>query len=337
MLIPEFWAEARVRHRGTDARGRNRQWTVRRFGWSQFSQADAEAMAQQRADAALQRIMAGESLPRREAKVPYNSADGLPIREEVLERLEHGAVVTRNSYGAHCLNTPDVLFADLDFEPDLRAGAIIALIMVTVIVLGLTIWRFGALHAVGVTLVSFMLFGVLAWRRQRTQSAHRERWFAEAQRRVEASAQADPQALLDDTWYRLQPLGTEGQGTSARPDSEPYKVDQLAIPFGAGLKFNFGRIDMQVEWGLRRTYTDYIDDVSGTYVDNDLLAFENGPLAALLADPSGIEAIGLSNTGHARGDVNTRDWYQYTGLSITYIISRFSDCDEQYNWMRRKH
>ena len=74
---------------------------------------------------------------------------------------------------------------------------------------------------------------------------------------------ADPQALLDDTWYRLQPLGTEGQGTSARPDSEPYKVDQLAIPFGAGLKFNFGRIHMQVEWGLRRTYTDYIDDVSG--------------------------------------------------------------------------
>ncbi|MCB1627433.1 MAG: hypothetical protein KDI48_06860 [Xanthomonadales bacterium] len=224
MLIPEFWAEARVRHRGTDARGRNRQWTVRRFGWSQLSQADAEAMAQKRADSALQRIVAGESLPRREAKVPYNSADGLPIREEVLERLEHGAVVTRNSYGAHCLNTPDVLFADLDFEPDLRAGAIIALIMVTVIVLGLTIWRFGALHAVGVTLVSFMLFGVLAWRRQRTQSAHRERWFAEAQRRVEASAQADPQALL--ALYRT-PMGLRVLALHRQFDPDSTEVAEL--------------------------------------------------------------------------------------------------------------
>jgi hypothetical protein len=88
---------------------------------------------------------------------------------------------------------------------------------------------------------------------------------------------------------------------------------------------------------MRRTGTDYIDDVSGTYVDNDLLAFENGPLAALLADPSGIDDIpGLTNTDRARGDSNTRDWYNYTGFTITYVISRFSDCEEQYDWMRRK-
>jgi hypothetical protein len=146
---------------------------------------------------------------------------------------------------------------------------------------------------------------------------------------------ADPQAQLDDTWYRLQPLGTEGQGTSA-VGGETYKVDRMSLPFGAGLKFNFGKVDVQVEWGMRRTWTDYIDDVSGTYVDNAVLAAENGPLAAALADRSGLAAVGFNNTGQARGDVNTRDWYQYTGLSITYIISRFSDCDEQYNWMRKR-
>lgn len=146
---------------------------------------------------------------------------------------------------------------------------------------------------------------------------------------------ADPQAQLDDTWYRLQPLGTEGQGTSAG-GAETYKVDQMSLPFGAGLKFNFGRVDLQVEWGIRRTWTDYIDDVSGTYVDNAVLAAENGPLAAALADRSGLAVTGFNNTGQARGDMNTRDWYQYTGLSITYIISRFSDCDEQYNWMRKR-
>lgn len=148
---------------------------------------------------------------------------------------------------------------------------------------------------------------------------------------------AAPQALVDDTWYDLQPLGTEGQGTSARPGSDVYAVDNICIPFGAGFKWNVGRLDFQLEWGLRRTYTDYIDDVSGTYVDRDLLALENGPLAATLADPSlqGQQPV-YPNAGRARGDADTRDWYQYTGLSITYIISRFSDCDEQYNWMRKR-
>lgn len=142
----------------------------------------------------------------------------------------------------------------------------------------------------------------------------------------------NPQAQLDDTWYDLQPLGTEGQGTSSR-GGEAYKRDLLSIPFGGGFKLNAGRVDLQLEWGLRRTYTDYIDDVSGTYMDNDLLAFENGPLAAQLADPS---ALADTNTDRARGDANTRDWYLYSGLTITYIISRFSDCEEQYNWMKRK-
>lgn len=147
---------------------------------------------------------------------------------------------------------------------------------------------------------------------------------------------ANPQAQLDDTWYDLVQLGTEGQGTSN--GGEPYKVDLMSIPFGAGFKFNLGRVDIQVDWGLRRTWTDYIDDVSGTYYDNARLAFENGPLSAQLADRSGLEdAIpGHSNTGRSRGDPNTRDWYVYSGVSITYIISRFSDCEEQYNWMKRK-
>lgn len=147
---------------------------------------------------------------------------------------------------------------------------------------------------------------------------------------------ANPQAQLNDTWYSLQQLGTEGQGTSAR-DTEAYKIDQVSLPFGAGLKFNFGRLDMQLEWGLRRTYTDYIDDVSNTYVDNDLLAVENGPLAAAFGDRSGLNELpGYSNADRARGDRNTRDWYSYSGISFTYILSRFSDCDAQYNWMRNK-
>ena len=147
----------------------------------------------------------------------------------------------------------------------------------------------------------------------------------------------NPKAQLDDTWYELQPLGTEGQGTTARGNSEGYKLDQIGIPIGAGIKVNLGRVDLQAEWGIRRTYTDHIDDVSGTYVDLDLLAFENGPLSASLADRSPLVGVpGYNSADRARGDSGTRDWYVYSGLTVTYIISRFSDCDEQYNWMKRK-
>ena len=142
----------------------------------------------------------------------------------------------------------------------------------------------------------------------------------------------NPQALLDDTWYDLQQLGTEGQGTTK--GGESYKLDQIGLPFGAGLKFNLGKLDVQMEWGLRRTWTDYIDDVSGTYASNALLMFESGDLTAQLADRSDLRESEF-NTGRARGDSQTRDWYQYTGLTVTYIITRFTECDELYQKMNR--
>lgn len=108
MLVPRYWAEARLQHR----EGR-RTVTVRRFGWSDESEAQAQAHAEARAREALDRVLAGETLPRRERRVAYNGAEGMPIREEIVER--HGeAVITRNGYGALCLNTPDLLFADID-------------------------------------------------------------------------------------------------------------------------------------------------------------------------------------------------------------------------------
>ena len=110
MIVPNYWAEARAQSR----RG-GKQVTVRRFGWSETSEAEAQAMADARAAEALQKILAGGKAGRREPKVAYNGADGVPIREEVVAR--HGdAVVTRNGYGARCLNTPDIVFADVDYR-----------------------------------------------------------------------------------------------------------------------------------------------------------------------------------------------------------------------------
>jgi hypothetical protein len=144
----------------------------------------------------------------------------------------------------------------------------------------------------------------------------------------------NPQGLLDDTWYDLQPLGTEGQGTSA--GGEPYSLDVMSIPFGVGFKFALtDKLDLGLEWGLRRTYTDYLDDVSGVYVDNAQLAFETGPLTAALADPSVLRETGF-NTGRARGDGKTVDWYQYSGLSLSWRLTSFTECDAIWDRMRNK-
>lgn len=152
MIVPDFWAEARRQHRA-----QGRQVTVRRFGWSTVSAQDAAAMAERRADEALSRLLAGEKLPRREAKVPYNGAAGVPIREEVLER--HGEdVITRNAYGARCLNTPDALFADVDFAlPPARGHFMAALAVLAVLsVAAGVVWGSGGLVA-GLLVVSVIM------------------------------------------------------------------------------------------------------------------------------------------------------------------------------------
>ncbi len=122
MLVPRYWAEHRIQLR----EGRGPQTTIRRWGWSGESQVAADNHARERAEAVAAEVRAGRKLSfaeRRERKVAYNGADGLPIREEVLsEHPDLDAVVTRNQYGAHCLNVRDVLFADVDLEPDIAQG-----------------------------------------------------------------------------------------------------------------------------------------------------------------------------------------------------------------------
>lgn len=110
MNIPTYWAEARLQHKT-----RARQVTVRRWGWSDVSQGEAVAHAESRAQEALQAILAGKRLTRLEHASSYHGAQGLPIREEVVKRFGE-LVITRNAYGALCLNTPNVLFADVDFR-----------------------------------------------------------------------------------------------------------------------------------------------------------------------------------------------------------------------------
>lgn len=110
MIVPQYWAEGRIQHKKD-----GKQVTVRRFGWADESQEAAQEMADVRTEEALRKILSGKKLDKTEPKIPYNGADGVPIREEIVER---GGVniLTRNSYGALCINTPDVFFIDVDYS-----------------------------------------------------------------------------------------------------------------------------------------------------------------------------------------------------------------------------
>ena len=92
-----------------------------------------------------------------------------------------------------------------------------------------------------------------------------------------------PEAEIDGIWYELQPMGTEGQGTTGRW-AKRYATTGFAIPFGFGFKWNLGRFSaLNIEWGMRRTWTDHLDDVAGYYASLAVLEEEAGPLSELLS------------------------------------------------------
>lgn len=194
MIVPQFWAEARaVRRR---ARGQS-QIVVRRFGWSDVSQEEAQEFADARAQDALQRIAAGNAeLPRLERKRAYNGAVGVPIREEILQR--HGdTIITRNIYGAHCLNTPDVFFADIDFDegPSGRfmAGTIIALVTLAI---GFATWHRSVGKGLGLGVVAVFAGTVFTHLFLRASLLLRGGAKAVAHRRIKAFIRRNPEWLL---------------------------------------------------------------------------------------------------------------------------------------------
>ncbi len=80
-----------------------------------------------------------------------------------------------------------------------------------------------------------------------------------------------PQTQLDGEWIDLQPLSLEGQGFKEYPDRKPYKLTQIYIPINVGFKYYIDN-KWAVSTGMlmRKTFTDYIDDISTTYVDPQL-------------------------------------------------------------------
>ena len=122
----------------------------------------------------------------------------------------------------------------------------------------------------------------------------------------------------------LKPLSTEGQGLTGYPGRKPYSLTQIAIPFGGGVKFAIND-DLRVglEIGVRKLFTDYFDDISKDYVDqNDLLAAK-GQLAVDMAYRGDEIAGGDPNypqKNAQRGSPKHNDYYYFTGIHLTYRL-----------------
>ena len=119
----------------------------------------------------------------------------------------------------------------------------------------------------------------------------------------------------DGKWHALQPLGTEGQGIV--PTREKYNRIAVAIPVGVGLTYLLNRYwAVGFELGARYTFTDYIDDVSTTYVDPSIF---DDPMAAYYSDPS-LPGWQGSSARNQRGDNISNDFYMFLTINASYKI-----------------
>lgn len=138
----------------------------------------------------------------------------------------------------------------------------------------------------------------------------------------------NPKTRYEGEWVELQPLGTEGQGLEGEPDK--YSLYQPAIPMGIGYRFGIGRkYRIGLEIGYRKTFTDYLDDVSTDYYNNDRLREIRGDKAADLADPSkgdissytdGTYTYDPTAAGMQRGNPEDDDAYIFTMISFSWKI-----------------
>jgi len=121
----------------------------------------------------------------------------------------------------------------------------------------------------------------------------------------------------------LRSLSTEGQNLPEYPDRKMYSLNQISIPFGGGIHFAVTEnITLGYEIRMHKTFTDYLDDVSKSYVDQATLLRERGQQSVDFA----FRGDELKNPlpypadGTKRGGPEFQDWFYFTGLTVSIRI-----------------
>lgn len=137
----------------------------------------------------------------------------------------------------------------------------------------------------------------------------------------------DPYAYYRGQKVSLRELGTEGQGNPAYPDRKPYSSMGICLPFGVGMKYAINdRMNLGFEVTHRFTNTDYLDDVSKTYVGAD--KFPPGPdgeptLAQRLQDRSYETGDLIGIEGRQRGLPNQKDQYIIAEVTFSFNLTSY--------------
>jgi len=161
----------------------------------------------------------------------------------------------------------------------------------------------------------------------------------------------NPQAQVPDTDLLENPFSDAGEWVDLRPlktEGKSYSSFQFAIPFGIGARFRINEVmDISAELGFRYTFTDYLDDVSGDYVDLTTLTSEkakamsyrsnevqpvNARVQEIIANRytgytgfttvAGYGHVNSDGTMNMRGRSSDRDIYMVTTVRLTYILGK---------------
>ncbi len=123
-------------------------------------------------------------------------------------------------------------------------------------------------------------------------------------------------------WVKLQPLHTEGQGMAEYPDRKPYKLMQLNVPLGVGIKYYASEnVSISFEIVHRKTFSDYLDDVSTDYIDPNLfynyLPASQAAIADRIYNKSPLRSVNSGfNVGDKRGTKENNDAYYSAGFKL---------------------
>ncbi len=132
----------------------------------------------------------------------------------------------------------------------------------------------------------------------------------------------------------LKPLSTEGEGFL--PGVKNYNLTQMGIPIGAGLKLSLSdNISVGVEIGIRKLFTDYLDDVSTKYVDESLLLANRGPEAVELAYRGNELKNGnlqYPAAGKQRGSPKGKDMYFFTLATLSFRLGAVNFARTHSQW-----
>lgn len=134
----------------------------------------------------------------------------------------------------------------------------------------------------------------------------------------------DPYAFYQNRKVYLRPLHTEGE--TFYKGRKEYGSMALCFPLGFGVKYAINdNINISFEVAHRFTTTDYIDDVSTTYIGADKFPSTAGgkSIAGIMQDRSFEVGTPIGIEGRQRGFSKQKDQYTIAEFGISFNITSY--------------